>query len=365
MDQTINEVAIILVNYNRTDDTIECILSLLNNSYANIRIIVVDNNSDEKNKEKFRSWFAGNYSPVINPPKSISAFVKNDFQFPIAFKEINYSFESIGKNSENGFEISKQGIQTIEQKIIYVCNSSNNGFAGANNIGMKLSIELNCKYVWLLNNDTVIESNALKELVGFAEELKQHGENPGMIGSKVLFYDEPELIQSLGGKFNPITSKNIHVGYLEQEKKFETSEPLKIDYPYGAAFFIESDFISEVGLMNEDYFLYYEELDWVTRGARKKIPVRVCLNSKVYHKQGVSTGKKMGKPLSDFTACLHYRNRLKFYRRFYPVYLPVTASLLFFKMVKCFFTNRKPEAKIIFKILTGFSNCNVYESKID
>ena len=113
--------------------------------------------------------------------------------------------------------------------------------------------------------------------------------------------------------------------------------------------------------MQEDYFLYYEELDWVMRGKRKKIPVRICGSSKVFHKQGTTTGKKMEASLTPFTACLHHRNFLLFYKRFFPMLYPVAVARLFAKSINCFLKGQKTEAKILFKVILGFKNCSVYQ----
>ncbi len=340
-------VAVILVNHNGADDTIECLHSLLNSSYQNFKVILIDNNSTHENFTKLIEWSNGNYLPKFDTPASIAHCLKEDIIFPLRFKILDkYS----GKNfSPSDFDPT--------EKYFLLRNPANSGFAVANNIGIRLAQHLNCEYFWLLNNDTVVEKNALQNLITFSENGSIEAD--GIIGSCVMYYNQPEIIQSLGGKFNSWTAKSYHV---KQGMKLNSiqSMPPEIDCPYGASMFVSKNFISEVGEMCEDYFLFYEELDWAIRAKQKGKSVGVCLNSMVFHKQGRSTGKKMDKQASPFISCLHSRNLLFFYRKFFPSLYQIALLRLFAKAMRSFAKGNTADFKIIMKVIAGFKNCSVY-----
>ncbi|HAP00364.1 MAG TPA: hypothetical protein DCQ93_00420, partial [Bacteroidetes bacterium] len=213
-------VAVILVNHNGADDTIECLHSLLNSSYQNFKVILIDNNSTHENFTKLIEWSNGNYLPKFDTPASIAHCLKEDIIFPLRFKILDkYS----GKNfSPSDFDPT--------EKYFLLRNPANSGFAVANNIGIRLAQHLNCEYFWLLNNDTVVEKNALQNLITFSENGSIEAD--GIIGSCVMYYNQPEIIQSLGGKFNSWTAKSYHV---KQGMKLNSiqSMPPEIDCPYG------------------------------------------------------------------------------------------------------------------------------------
>lgn len=170
-------VSIILVNYNTSSDTLECISSLLNNNFIDFNIIVVDNNSDIVNQNILID-FAQRGSKKESDISHHNQFAHlNDIIF-YQIKNFNVSdFDNL-----NISEISKC-------RITILFNNENNGLAAANNIGMKLAKQLDSKFIWLLNNDVIIDSNALASLVKYFQDSNQ---NIGVVGSKVLFYDEPE-----------------------------------------------------------------------------------------------------------------------------------------------------------------------------
>jgi hypothetical protein len=203
----------------------------------------------------------------------------------------------------------------------------NLGFAGGCNVGIKAAGLDDFAYFWFLNPDTVVERRALAELVARAA----HSPTAGIIGSTLLFYDAPGTVFALaGGRLNLQNGHGSHVGQ-------GTCASLLVDAPRvereltwvcGASMFVSRAFVREVGLMQEDYFLYYEEADWATRGARK-FRLGFAPKSVVFHKSGANSSKIM--PL--FTAGFYYRNRLRFMGRFYPDRVAATRRRLFREML--------------------------------
>lgn len=230
-------LSIIIVNYNTKDLVLECIRSIkVEGSKITKEIIIVDNGSSDGSASKFKSIY------------------KND-----------------------------NSIKILE-------NDSNLGFAKGNNIGMKAA---KGEYILLLNSDTLVKKNSLGKLVEFAE-LKP---DAGVVGPKLLNID---------GSFQPSVShfpsiiNAIREYWLGQKGGFElytpnTDEPLVVDAVVGAAFLITPSALKKVGLLNERYFFYYEDLDYCRRARDMSLKVYFLPTSQVIHYLGAS-GKNIAKP---------------------------------------------------------------------
>ena len=287
-------ICIILVNYNGYLDTIECLESIFSQNYPNVRVIVVDNNSPNGSLSFINEW-AYKYSTKIN----------KDSQF-------HYSCSKA--------EIEALNIPTLQYKLITVQAGANLGFAGANNIGMRYGLACNCDYFWLLNNDTIINSDTLPKLVQYIKTNKI-----GILGSKLCYYDHPDTIQALGGKYNKFLALSKHIGEgVKDTGVYSSGVYTNIDYPVGASMFVSKSFIKEVGLLDEDYFLYFEELDWTHRARQKGWSIGTALESTVLHKEGASAGSGQWRTRSMLSDLLIFRNRFIFMSKFYPQYLPLT-----------------------------------------
>jgi len=345
---------IILVNYNSPDDTIECIDSILASSISDLSIVIVDNSADDNSINKICNWVKGGYTPKYEVPGLLQTCLSN--KRPESVKMI------YARNSESYLSESSHNFKANELTIIK--NSNNVGFAAANNIGIKYLMQFSPEYIWLLNNDTVIKNDTLSNLINYFIYTKSNGINVGLIGSKILFYSDPEIIQAVGDRFNFFTTNAFHIGLNQKDHGQYDDKKFRFDYPYGASLFFTTEYVKSVGLMSEDYFLYFEELDWVIRGKKNGYKSAICTNSIVYHKQGVSTGKKIKKRKPLFIACLMYSNLLKFYWKFYPFLYPIAWLRLFFKMNLSFANGNFKESKLILKILFGFRNCSIINEKV-
>ncbi len=346
-----NTTSIILVNYNGTNDTVECLLSLNSSTYKQYNVFLIDNGSALENFEEYLlkikttgKNFNRIYAISNQADSARTLLIKKHFDPVYNLNE----FHDISNDSQN---------------LILLFNENNTGFAAANNACIQLAQKLKSEYYWLLNNDTVIEKQSLNSLIHFSNKLKEKKQKPGLIGSKILYYNSDNRIQTIGGIFNPFTSRQYHKGLNENDKGQYDYPDVKIDYPYGASIFFTANFLNEVGLMNEKYFLYFEELDWAIRAKRKGFETKFCFESKVFHKQGNSTGKKMNKARSPFNACLKSRNLLLFYRQHYFALLPIAWFRLLLNAFRAFTKKDFSEAKIIMKVLFGFKNCFLVQQK--
>lgn len=357
------KVYIILVNYNQWQDTVECVESILKNNYRNYQIVIVENNSSNHSLEHIVSWAEGKEMVHFHPPGSIV-----DLSHPSSPKPVPLLIYQTEESVNGGNRASEQELETIlaapdsplRYPLIILQNKTDKGFAAANNLALQYAIKKgDMAYAWLLNNDTVISNTALTELVMQSSIENGSKGKLGIIGSTLLFYDKPDVIQAIGGRFNIRTSRSKLIGTGELDTGTFDKEKISFDYVPGASMFVCRQFIEQVGFMNERYYLYYEEIDWAVRGKRKGWKMDYCRQSKVYHKQGVTTGKKLeSKKMSLFILCLKSRNLLTFYRTYYPYLLPVAYVRLIYKSMKAFKGGNHEHGILILRIVLGKKTCD-------
>jgi len=187
--------------------------------------------------------------------------------FEVVIVDNNSSEEERGK-------IRRYGAKTI-------FNSENLGFAGGNNVGIKYALSHGANYVMLLNNDTIIAPDFLTKLVKASENDK----TLGILGSRIYKYGTNEIVFD-GGKINFWLNSARHVNNIESRPP-----PFKVGYVTGAAMLVKREVIELVGLMREDYFLYYEDVDWCLRAIKAGYKCVVVPRSHVWHKVS-STNKE-------------------------------------------------------------------------
>lgn len=207
-------------------------------------------------------------------------------------------------------------------EIQLVQTGANLGFAGGNNVGLRLALEdPEMEFVWVLNNDTEVAPEALSALLGYMIEHPQ----VGICGSTLLYADEPGLIQAVGGRYNAWLGTSKHVlGHQKYNRTMcESIDPVSFDYVVGASMFVRRTVVERIGLLSEDYFLYCEEIDWATRMKRKLPDMKLgyAPASLVYHKEGASTGAndRQEKTYSYFADYFFITSRIKFARKFFLI----------------------------------------------
>jgi len=205
-------------------------------------------------------------------------------------------------------------------------NGANLGFAAGNNVGVRLAMrDPDCQFVWLLNNDTTVAPDALARVVARAES----DPTIGLCGSTLVYHHNQQMVQAFGGAtYNSFSGKSRHIGAfapLSAVPTDPTETENRMSYVVGAAMLVRRAYLEQVGLMQEDYFLYYEEIDWATRG-RSRFRLGYAPESVVFHKEGASIGTSAGggSPLSLFYL---YRNRVRYAWRYHRILVP---SVLFF-----------------------------------
>ena len=303
------KVSIIILNWNGWKDTIECLESVFRLNYPDFEVIICDNNSTDKSVENIISWANGTLD--IDLPQSN---LLRGLSFPPINKPISIT-EYTRSEAENGSKINNEG------QLVLIHTGINNGFAAGNNVGIYYALSRGSfDYIWILNNDTVIKPDSLSWMVKEMEE----NLNAGMCGSKILYYDNPDTIWCLGGATcNNWTMSTKCIGLNEPMNKSTAKEYVekKMAFIAGASILVSKKFIKDIGLMSEEYFLYYEEIDWIYRG-RDKYSMIYSPNSIVYHKIGKST-KILTNDKPDIHEYYTLKSLLIFTRKFFPSYLPI------------------------------------------
>lgn len=265
-------VSIVVLNWNGWEDTIECLESLFQINYPNFDVILVDNASEDDSLEKIRNYCSGHL-----PVKS-SFFNYNSHNKPITVYEYYDTFKKDKRPLENENLTNKH--------ITLIKNSENRGFPGGNNVGIKFALEFfDPDYILLLNNDTVVDENFLGELIKNGDSR----DDVGILGPKIYFYDEPQTIWSAGCKISWKLSRGIQIGTNETDKG-QYDEIKEVEYVSGSAFLIKTETIKRIGLMDEDYFLYFEESDWTLRANQEGFKSLYVPTSHIWHKVSRSGG---------------------------------------------------------------------------
>ncbi len=228
------KVSVIIVNYNTKDLTKACIESVMNEgSKLDFEVIVVDNNSKDGS---------------VTELKKLWRKYKN--------------------------------LKLIE-------NKENSGFSKANNQGAR---EASGKYILLLNSDTVVKRFSFKKLIAFAEKK----EDAGVVGARLL---NPDGSLQASCFYFPTIKNAIREYWLGQEGLFEKyapkgNKPVEVEALVGAAFLITPKALQKVGLLDERYFMYFEDVDYCRRVWEKGLKVYYLPEVRVLHYHGES-GKKL------------------------------------------------------------------------
>jgi len=219
------------------------------------------------------------------------------------------------------------------------------GFSKAYNIGIN---KANGAFILLLNNDTEVAPNFIEPMV----ELFMLNNRAGIVGSKVLYYKDKNRVKFAGSSgISLFTGRGFTIGFHETDKpEFEELRPSA--FTHGASMMLRRELLEEIGLLPEQYFLYYEEIDFCLKALRKNWEVWYCGTSKVFHKEE-NYAAKQGFNRTYFLN----RNRLLFIRRnakgiekiaavFFIIFVSFPKNIL-----KTLVKGNKMEALALFKAL--------------
>lgn len=189
---------------------------------------------------------------------------------------------------QNG-SISNLSITTVEKSSIHVSallqSSENIGYARGNNLGIKKALKQEADYILLLNDDTIVSPHFL----GFLVEEGEKSSSVGMLGPKIYYTDEPKKIWFAGARFDSRTCAVSTIGF-DQGDQHEDSLPVESDYISGCALLIKREAIEKIGLLDERFFLYWEDVDWGLWAKKTGFKNIVVPSAKIWHKVSVSMG---------------------------------------------------------------------------
>lgn len=205
----------------------------------------------------------------------------------------------------------------IDAKIIF--NNSNVGVARGNNQGIELALKDNCDLILLANNDTEFGPETINLLM---ESILQSGDR--VVTPKIMCHDDPTLIWYCGGHINPWTMRVPHYGYLQVDNG-QYDHLNYVGYAPTCFMLFDANIFREIGLMDEDYFVYYDDVDFVWRMKQKGVRIRFASKPIVYHKVSSSTGGEH----TPFSTYYLSRNRIYFVRKhFKSLHLLLTMSFV-------------------------------------
>lgn len=220
------KVCVVICNWNKVQDVLNCAESVFKSSYTHFDVVVVDNGSD-----------------------------------PHVLQEVKAKLPS---------------------QVILLENAENRGGSAGFNRGLRYALEQGgYGSIWLLDNDVIVDSHCLEELL---KELRSSEKN-GMIGSLILQWHFPDLIQELGAQFDP---QNYTFRLLLRNKSIQNAPPesIVVDYVAACSLIVDVKKLQQIGLMDEQFFIYFDDVEWCQRFKEAGYGVRATPHAKVWHKGG-------------------------------------------------------------------------------
>jgi GT2 family glycosyltransferase len=237
---------VVLVNWNGWQDTIECLTSLQTLDYEDWKALVIDNGSTDDSLQRIRTKF-----PRV--------------------------------------EIIELG--------------RNLGFAAGCNAGIRLALGRGAEYIWLLNNDTLVDPKALRAMVDRAEA----DPKIGAVGSVIYFMEEPQRLQAWGGGYVSF--------WLGGSRRFVNPvNDEKLQYITGTSLLLRRSALEMVGLLDEGFFMYWEDTDYCFRLRGSGWSLAVAEKSKLWHKESASVTNRSARKDT-----LSFRSAVRFFERYSPV----------------------------------------------
>ncbi len=221
----ITSVYVIVLSRNNIKDTIECLGSLVDNSYPLKKIILIDNGSDDGSTVVLKKYAADH--PLIH----------------------------------------------------FISNERNLGFAAGINIGIKIGLVENADYFFVLNNDTILDRDCIKLLIN---EMQKSGE-VGITGPTIFYYNNRSRVWHGGGHYDLLRMGIVIPGKNKIATDTHRSS-IPVTFVTGCAMMINSSLIKHIGLFDERYFLYHEDVDFCLKTSRHNFKIHYVPTAKVWHK---------------------------------------------------------------------------------
>ena len=290
------KISVVILNWNGSDDTIDCVRSWqTQNMPEGLHLVVIDNASPDESAERVLEWAQASGMPTE----------------VLVHQAADDSLVPTGKP-----------VQTGKQKLTLVRSDSNNGFCVGNNLGARIGFDAGADFTLVLNNDTIVGPDFNEAL----QAVLAHDDGTTLYSPQIAYASEPEKIWWFGGLFSPLLSPT-YVAQGETVRHNDGSRP-STQWVSGCATLISRELYERIGLYDPIFFIWCEEWDLSLRAARAGVPMQVLPSILVYHKVGKSLG--ITSPLTFFYAM---RNMLILRRRYlHPgVRLPFILAYLPYK----------------------------------
>jgi GT2 family glycosyltransferase len=369
--QTNNTLGIIIVTYMSADVIADCLESLSRSHHTAIRIVVCDNASPDHTRDVIRDWAATKaqqyqeltagqipaaHNAPASPPPTLPPDASLSGMFPPAVTGAPAPAPSaapppapaatntpVNNTPVNNASVSHAALTLLRCPV-------NTGYAAAANQGIRLlQQDAQVNLFWVLNPDCVVPPETASAFVAAAAKSAF-----SLMGGRIIYLGEEAIIQSDGGHVSHWTGrvKNLNQGLLTSEAPDLPDSARR--FISGASMVASREFIKNAGLMHEDYFLYFEEVDWATR--RGDLPLIWCPAAVVHHHGGtvIGTGAVNRAPTA-FANYFNFRNRMRFIFRINPVAVPVAYAYSVLKILKILLTESVAQARGAWRGLHGLA----------
>lgn len=313
-------LGVVVVTFNAADVILDCLESLLASDGVALEIVVVDNASTDATLATIRAWAAGSaaYVPAGDLPFALAPCPK-----PVP--------------------LDRSATDASPHRVHLVTTGINAGFAAGVNRGLQdLARHRHLDRFWILNPDSVVPPATA---AAFAAE-PAPAQGFSLMGGRVLYLETPGTIQIDGGTINRRTGVTGNLGLFASASTTPPPALRDLHFITGASMVASRAFYESAGPMTEDYFLYYEEVDWALR--RADLPLAYCAGGIVYHRAGTAIGSPaLGRPASPFSLYFKHRGRLRFMRRHFPRNLPFAYAYSLAKAAQLLLKGYPEEARTI------------------
>lgn len=255
--------------------------------------------------------------PLSHHPKvSIIMLVWNSYDVTrdclLSLRKLNYpAFETVlvdnGSVDGSGERIAREF-----PEVQFIRNEQNLGFTGGNNVGMRYALKKGANYLLLLNNDTIVSPNFLTEMIRVAETSEQIG----MVVPKIYYFEPSDKIWYAGGAYVRWKTFPIHFG-VRQRDDGSYNEIKEVSFATGCALLVRGETARKVGLLDDTFFLSYEDVDWSARTLEAGYKAMYVPSSVIWHRDSYDTKRNAGMARREF---YNIRNAVLCARKHLPLY---------------------------------------------
>lgn len=301
----------VIVTYAAAGEIATCLETLLGAQGVNLRVVVVDNDSPDDTLAVIRSWADGTTEAHQSLPFDTRPVAK-----PIALD---------GSGSGH--------------RVTLLPTGTNGGFAAGVNVGLAhLAADPTIDRFWILNPDCAVPPETPLRFLNEAEAFS-------IMGGRIVFLDDPDKIQIDGGRIQWWSGLTKNIAHLRDPKTTPAPPPQALDFISGASMVVSRAHYESIGPMSEDYFLYYEEVDWAQR---RQLPLAYADGATVYHKGGASIGSRTStRAASHLSTYFIHRARLRFLWRFCKSGIPGALLYSFAKAAQLWLHGNRKGAKVL------------------